>query len=107
MGASTSKYRKSKSGGKLAMKNIAEELNFPKTLVTLRHQAVHECRDGSMHGNGVLKYAFRLLQQFLDENYWDLLEHKISKRNSHFTNFCTKLTSYTVHADHNYKLPLF
>jgi hypothetical protein len=37
MGASTSKYRKSKQGGKLAMKNIAEELNFPKTLVTLRH----------------------------------------------------------------------
>jgi hypothetical protein len=37
MGASTSKYRKSKLGGKIAMKNIAEELNFPKTLVTLRH----------------------------------------------------------------------
>ena len=37
MGASTSKYRKSKSGGRLAMKNIAEELNFPKSLVSLRH----------------------------------------------------------------------
>lgn len=29
MGASTSKYRKSKQGGKLAMKNIAEEMGFP------------------------------------------------------------------------------
>lgn len=37
MGASTSKYRKSKSGGKLAMKHIAEEMNFPKALVSLRH----------------------------------------------------------------------
>ena len=33
MGASTSKYRKSKQGGKLAMKSIAEELNFPTALV--------------------------------------------------------------------------
>lgn len=41
MGASTSKYRKSKQGGKIAMKNIAEELGFPKALVSLRHQAVH------------------------------------------------------------------
>jgi hypothetical protein len=37
MGASTSKYRKSKAGGKLAMKNIAEEMNLPKALVALRH----------------------------------------------------------------------
>ena len=37
MGASTSKFRKSKQGGKIAMKNIAEELNFPTALVSLRH----------------------------------------------------------------------
>ena len=37
MGASTSKYRKSKSGGKLTMKVVADELNFPKALVSLRH----------------------------------------------------------------------
>ena len=70
MGASTSKYRKSKLGGKLAMKIIAEELNFPKSLVSLRHQAVHESRDGSMHSKGVLKYAFNLVQKFLNDNYW-------------------------------------
>ena len=70
MGASTSKYRKSKLGGKLAMKNIAEELNFPKSLVSLRHQAVHESRDGGMHSKGVLKYAFTLIQKFLIDNYW-------------------------------------
>ena len=65
MGASTSKYRKQKSSNgnesRLAMKNIAEEMNFPKELVTLRHQAVHECRDGSMHGAAILKYAFSLV----------------------------------------------
>ena len=61
MGASTSKYRKSKQGGKLAMKNIAEELNFPTQLVALRHQAVHESRDGGMHSRGILVYAFTRL----------------------------------------------
>lgn len=89
------------------MKNIAEELGFPKTLVTLRHQAVHECRDGSMHGAGVLQFAFNLLQQFLDENYWDVVERKIRKRDSHFHDFCGKLQSYTVHSDPKYRLPLF
>ena len=65
MGASTSKYRKSKQGGKLAMKNIAEELNFPTALVQLRHQAVHESRDGGMHSSGIIVYAFTRLQEFL------------------------------------------
>jgi hypothetical protein len=37
MGASTSKYRKNKSGGKLTMKSVAEQMNFPKALVSLRH----------------------------------------------------------------------
>ena len=80
MGASTSKYRKSKQGGKLAMKNIAEELNFPKSLVSLRHQAVHESRDGSMHSRGMLKYAFELVQQFLIDNYWKPIFDKLQKR---------------------------
>jgi len=48
MGATTSKYKKSKKGGKLAMKDVAEELNFPTELVALRHQVVHEsAADGS------------------------------------------------------------
>ena len=42
MGAKTAEYKKSKQGGKLAMKNVAEELGFPSFLVQLRHQAVHE-----------------------------------------------------------------
>ena len=41
------------------MKNIAEEMNFPKSLVSLRHQAVHESRDGGMHSRGMLKHAFK------------------------------------------------
>ena len=74
MGASTSKYRKSKQGGKIAMKNIAEELNFPTALVSLRHQAVHESRDGAMHSNGIIIYAFTRLQDFLNGNYWQPIE---------------------------------
>lgn len=66
MGASTSKYRKTKQGGKIAMKNIAEELNFPTALVSLRHQAVHESRDGGMHSGGIIIYAFTRLQEFLN-----------------------------------------
>ena len=42
LGAKTAEYRKSKQGGKLAMKNVAQELGFPTFLVQLRHQAVHE-----------------------------------------------------------------
>lgn len=86
MGASSSKYRKSKSGGKLAMKNIAEEMNFPKALVTLRHQAVHECRDGSMHSNGVLKFAFQKISDFLYSNYWQPVHHAFVKRENQLKN---------------------
>jgi hypothetical protein len=37
LGAKTVAYKKSKQGGKLAMKTIAEELGFPPFLVSLRH----------------------------------------------------------------------
>ena len=33
MGAKTAEYKKSKQGGKLAMKNVAEDLGFPSFLV--------------------------------------------------------------------------
>ena len=33
MGAKTAEYKKSKQGGKLAMKKVAEELGFPSFLV--------------------------------------------------------------------------
>ncbi len=33
MGAKTAEYKKSKQGGKLAMKNVADELGFPSFLV--------------------------------------------------------------------------
>ena len=42
LGAKTSEYKKSKQGGKLAMKHIAESFGMPTFLVQLRHQAVHE-----------------------------------------------------------------
>jgi hypothetical protein len=37
IGAKSIKYRKSNTGKKLAMKNVAEELGFPTFLVNLRH----------------------------------------------------------------------
>ena len=52
------------------MKNVAEELGFPTALVSLRHQAVHESRDGGMHSRGILIYAFSRMQSFLITNYW-------------------------------------
>ena len=58
LGAKTAEYKKSKQGGKLAMKNVAEELGFPTFLVQLRHQAVHE------HGlisNEMMKKAVKRL----------------------------------------------
>jgi hypothetical protein len=61
MGASTSKYRKSKQGGKLIMKNVAEEMGFPQDLVSLRHQAVHKSRDGTLLSLGVIEYAMKEL----------------------------------------------
>ena len=42
LGAKTVQYKKSKLGGKLAMRDIAEQQGLPQFLVHLRHQAVHE-----------------------------------------------------------------
>ena len=37
LGAKTAAYKKSKQGGKLAMRDVAEGLGFPTFLVQLRH----------------------------------------------------------------------
>jgi hypothetical protein len=71
MGASTSKYRKSKSGGKLTMKVVAEELKFPQALVSLRHQAVHESRTGNMQSEGVIQHGLKQVQTYLLQQYWE------------------------------------
>ena len=77
MGAKTAEYKKSKQGGKLAMKNVAEELGFPSFLVQLRHQAVHE------HGliqPQIMKKAIKRLQGYLYEAYWSPIYNKLRKR---------------------------
>lgn len=77
MGAKTAEYKKSKQGGKLAMKNVAEELGFPSFLVQLRHQAVHE------HGliqPQIMKKANKRLQGYLYEAYWSPIYNKLRKR---------------------------
>ena len=94
MGASTSKYRKSKQGGKIAMKNIAEELNFPTALVSLRHQAVHESRDGGMHSRGILVYAFTRMQDFIVANYWRPIEFQLAKRENLLRNLYQQIQAY-------------
>lgn len=42
LGAKAASYKKTKSGAKLAMRDVAEQLGLPSFLVELRHQAVHE-----------------------------------------------------------------
>jgi hypothetical protein len=60
-----------------------------------------------MHGKGVLKYAFELVQKFLDENYWDFLQFKLNKRDSNLSEFKMKLKCYCIMPDPKYRLPLF
>ena len=80
MGASTSKFRKSKLGAKLNMKHVASEVGFPQSLVTLRHQAVHESKNGQMHSRAMLKHAFNEIQTFLQTAYWDVIHFRLEKR---------------------------
>ena len=89
------------------MKNIAEELGFPKALVSLRHQAVHQCRDGSLHSRGMLKFAFNEIQRFVDEQYWQPIRGKLLKREATQEDFKSKLQTYRVVYDQKYKLPPF
>lgn len=42
LGAKAAGYKKSKTGAKLAMRDVAEQRGLPSFLVELRHQAVHE-----------------------------------------------------------------
>jgi hypothetical protein len=77
LGAKTAEYKKSKQGGKLAMKNVAEELGFPTFLVQLRHQAVHEHGLISLE---MMKKAVKRLQGYLFEAYWSPIFNKLRKR---------------------------
>lgn len=89
------------------MKNIAEEMGFPQALVSLRHQAVHKGRDGSMHSKGVIQFAFKEIQKFLNEQYWDPIRFKLAKRETQFDDFLEKLKCYRLVYDLKYKIPLF
>ena len=77
LGAKTAEYKKRKQGGKLAMKNVAEELGFPAFLVQLRHQAVHEHGLISLE---VMQRAVRRLQGYLFDAYWSPIHNKLRKR---------------------------
>ena len=87
------------------MKNIAEELNFPTALVSLRHQAVHESRDGGMHSRGILVYAFSRMQAFLHANYWQPIEFQLAKRENLLRVLFDQISAYQV--CEGKKLPLF
>lgn len=103
MGASTNKYRKSKAGGKLTMKSIAEELNFPKALVSLRHEAVHENRSGGMLCPGVTRHGLRLVQEYLMANYWEPVFYQLQKRESLLVQAYAQIGDYRVH---KHKMPV-
>jgi len=78
MGARTAEYKKSKQGGKLSMKAVAEELGFPSFLVQLRHMTVHE--QGTLLTEEVLRMAVVRLQGYLHEVYWSPIFNKLRKR---------------------------
>ena len=42
LAAKSAAYKKTKAGGKLAMRDVAEQQGLPQFLVQMRHQAVHE-----------------------------------------------------------------
>ena len=85
------------------MKLIAEELNFPKALVSLRHQAVHENRSGRMLCEGVTRHGFALVQEYLMKNYWEPVFYQIEKRESLLAQAFSKLSDYRVH---KHKMPV-
>ena len=58
LGAKTVAYKKSKQGGKLAMRDIAEQQGLPSFLVQIRHQCVHEAQSITFE---VLKIATQRL----------------------------------------------
>eukprot|EP00347_Sterkiella_histriomuscorum_P012109 403369864 len=77
LGAKTNQYKKSKQGGKLAMKNVAEELGFPKFLVQMRHQAVHESSQVSLD---VIELGINKILNYLLDAYWTPIWNKYRKR---------------------------
>ena len=89
------------------MKNVVEEMGFPQDLVSLRHQAVHKSRDGTLLSPGVIEYAMKELQQFINDQYWEPLAVKIKRRDSNYAEFKQKVADFTVVYDTHYKMPQF
>ena len=77
LGAKTVAYKKSKQGGKLAMRDIAEQHGLPSFLVQLRHQAVHESQSMTFE---TLSIAIGRLQGFLHVSYWYPVLARLLKR---------------------------
>ena len=78
LGAKTVAYKKSKQGGKLAMKDVAEQQGLPSFLVQLRHQAVHESQSITFE---IMRTALNRLQGFLFASYWHPTFVRLIKRN--------------------------
>ncbi|CDW86523.1 UNKNOWN [Stylonychia lemnae] len=93
MGAKTNQYKKSKLGGKLAMKNIAEELGFPKFLVQLRHQAVHESSQISLE---IIELGLQKIQGYLLQSYWTPIWNKYRKRDQQIQVLIQQFQSYKL-----------
>jgi hypothetical protein len=91
LGAKTVAYKKSKQGGKLAMKDIAEQQGLPSFLVQLRHQAVHESQSITFE---IMRTALNRLQGFLFASYWHPTFVRLIKRNDQIMTLRQQLVSY-------------
>ena len=77
LGAKTVEYKRSKQGGKLAMRDVALQLGFPTFLVQLRHEIVHE---GHQMNFEILEVAMKRLQGFIYQTFWSPLFNQLRKR---------------------------
>jgi len=79
LAAKTAAYKKSKQGGKLAMRDIADQQGLPSFLVELRHQAVHE---SSSLSEELMHKAITHLQAYIFSSYWFPIFSMLTKRHA-------------------------
>lgn len=93
LAAKTAAYKKSKQGGKLAMRDIAEQQGLPSFLVHLRHQAVHEAQSMTAE---LLQKGIKRMQHYLFESYWYPLLLRIMRRDEQIETFRQQVLQYRI-----------
>ena len=49
-----------------------------------------------MHSSGILVYAFKRLQEFVEQNYWQPIEFQLSKRENLLRRLYHQISAYQV-----------